>query len=138
MRKFRLKEGVTGWENTYRIGEVYPEDFISRECNYYHVGYHALEGKFASDWEEVFDEGFVRGEIVEVRDFDRSDWVERVYVTTIEGALSPYVCVIGDFDTNDVPFMVTGWMQVRKKVAPRKVTKEEIGKLLGTDNFEIV
>jgi len=27
---------------------------------------------------------------------------------------------------------------MRKKVAPRKVTREEIGKLLGTDNFEII
>ena len=133
MRKFRLINGI-GWGG-YVQGQVYDGEH-KREKDNYTVEYFATKGQYKNDWEEVFEEQFVRGELVEVKNNGFVGWKKRIYVTTIEGSTAPYICV-DNGGSLDEPFDTTKWEQIRKIKAAYKVTREEIGKLLGTDNFEI-
>ena len=85
---------------------------------------------------------FVRGEVVEVREYNVEKWVDRIYLTTIEGAIKPYMCVAKSheylFKTND-PFDITHWTQIRK-LQPKhiEVTRDEIATWKGCKPEQIV
>jgi hypothetical protein len=58
---------------------------------------------------------FVYGELVEVRDWDDQNWVERFYVTSIDGGdISQYYTMGIDQDPNNFDGNAILWRQIRK------------------------
>jgi hypothetical protein len=69
-------------------------------------------------------EEFKRGEVIEVQETHETDWRQRTYVATIEGAAKPFGCVIdqdeGKFRAGE-PFLVGLWPHARKRRPDLKV-----------------
>lgn len=78
-----------------------------------------------------------RGDRVLVRDSVSRPWVERIFVSYIQGARYPYVCVLPEHEAdfiNGVPFLFNtyGYMKRINKV----VTEAEVAKAFGVDSFD--
>ncbi len=71
-------------------------------------------------------QSFKRGDKVLVRDCDRANWNERIYLTTIEGARFPTVCIAdSDEIDQDGGFETTGWTKVKPLPETKVVTHSE-------------
>ena len=121
------------FNNQWDVAEV--TDLPSFSVDYF------FEGEFVNEKQPDIPE-FVRGELVEVREYNVEKWVDRIYLTTIEGAIKPYMCVAKSheylFKTND-PFDITHWTQIRK-LQPKhiEVTRDEIATWKGCKPEQIV
>lgn len=85
-------------------------------------------------------EEFERGELVETRD-DGDEWKPMIFLTEIEGAKFPYVCVATMDEENfknNKPFGFNSWKHIRK--IKTKITLKEISEKFGVDvdKIEIV
>lgn len=84
-----------------------------------------------------------RGDKILVRDFGEESWVERIFITYIEGAVEPIVCVTSLYKkefNKGKPFDVTTWGEWKpipeKKVL--EVTLEDVAKQFKVDEVRIV
>lgn len=70
-----------------------------------------------------------RGDVVLVRDFDYKDWVERIFLTEIEGSKFPYICVFCEEENykNGEKFNTCGFKQMK---IIETITKEQAEKIL--------
>lgn len=84
-----------------------------------------------------------RGDRILVQDYDEKSWIERIFITYIEGANNPVVCVAGycekEFNSGE-PFDVNTWSEW--KPIPEKevleVTLEDVAKQFKVDEVRIV
>ena len=80
-----------------------------------------------------------RGDIVLVRDHEGQEWGERFYLTTIEGASNPFICVDmykeSDFQKG-LEFNITSWISMSEKIVIKEkvtLTLEDIAKRFELD-----
>jgi hypothetical protein len=77
---------------------------------------HEICVDFCKQWLEK-NCAFKKGETVEVKDYEVGLWEKRIFLTDIEGANHPYICVAeddeDDFRAGDA-FSITPWKYIRK------------------------
>jgi hypothetical protein len=71
-----------------------------------------------------------RGEVVLVRNYETDSWKERIYLTTISGSSTPYVCVMDSY-TSIYPqegFTLMNWQKMKQKIDEIKISITVNGK----------
>ncbi len=74
---------------------------------------------------------FKRGDKILVRDFPDNDYIEKIFLTYIDGAFSPYICVAGVYEEgyeNGEEFVTQHWKYAKKKEDTFELTVKINGK----------
>lgn len=77
-----------------------------------------------------------RGDRVLVRDSEKEDWEEVIYLATIEGAYLPFVCLNIDNESDfkdGKHFVYIPWKQMKPIESVKEMTLEEVCKELGRE-----
>lgn len=84
----------------------------------------------------------VRGERILVSDYNESFWIERIFLTYIDGATAPFVCVektTEDSFVSGYGFRATSWATAKPlpKAQPLQLTRAQICEKFGCEDFVI-
>jgi len=90
---------------------------------------------------DIDTEEFVRWEEVLVRDNEEEDWKKRIYLTTIDWANTPFVCVSRWYKEEFKewkPFDFIAWKHIKKIETKKEYSMNEIASSLGIDVKDLI
>ena len=106
----------------------YPNYFTNKGFKNGHHLLNEVEPNYTIVSEQEFLDEFnwqpKRGEMVLFRDYNNSDWEERIFVNYTEGAMFPYQTVASGQEEkfkNNEPFNTTLWMQCKRIEAEKRL-----------------